>query len=68
MSKFKDDMSYVEGRIEKYLEGQDVNNFVKPGEFCISLHKGIDREVISYYKGKGWKYVKGEQNDFLKFM
>lgn len=68
MSKFFEDMDYVEGEIRMYLKKQDVNNFVKPGEFCISLHKGIDREVIAYYKGKGWNYVKGEQNDFLKFM
>ena len=68
MSKFFEDMDYVEGEIRMYLKKQDVNNFVKPGEFCISLHKGIDREVIPYYKGKGWNYVKGEQNDFLKFM
>lgn len=68
MSKFSRDMRYVEGEIGEYLKKQDLNNFVKPDEFCISLNKGIDREVIAYYKGKGWKYVKGEQNDFLKFM
>ncbi len=56
----------IQGELRKYEN--DLKNFPKPKDFCILVPKGIDREVISYYKGKGWKYVKGEQNDFLKFM
>ena len=70
MSKFKDDLGYVEDRIRKYLEGQDINNFVNPSKFCVSLRKGIDREVLAYYKGKGWKIVKGgpeDDCDYLRF-
>ena len=66
-------MGFVEGAIQGKLREyeDDLKNFPKPKDFCIALPKGLDHEVIAYYKGKGWKFVKGgpeDDCDYLRFM